>query len=82
MSDNPKGILRPGMTVQASIDLEAEEEVFLVPRSAVVAEKQKGVRLQTFRGPRYPVTRLCSAPSAATKSQWHTDSSAGDTITR
>jgi RND family efflux transporter MFP subunit len=36
--DNGKRILRPGMMVEASIDLEAEEEGFLVPRSAVVSE--------------------------------------------
>jgi RND family efflux transporter MFP subunit len=36
--DNGKRILRPGMTAEASIALEAEEEVFLVPRSAVVSE--------------------------------------------
>jgi RND family efflux transporter MFP subunit len=36
--DNGKRILRPGMTAEVSIALEAEEEVFLVPRSAVVSE--------------------------------------------
>ena len=36
--DNGKRILRPGMMAEASIDLEAEEEGFLVPRSAVVSE--------------------------------------------
>ena len=45
--DNDKGILRPGMTAEVSIDFEAQQEVFLVPRSAVVSEN-KGTYVYKF----------------------------------
>ena len=55
--DNGKKILRPGMTVAAAIDLEAEEEVILIPWSAVVAENNSNYVYKLFGGQavRHPV---------------------------
>jgi len=48
--DNGKRILRPGMTAEVSINLEAEEEWFLVPRSAVVSENNRTYIYKLFEG--------------------------------
>jgi RND family efflux transporter MFP subunit len=55
--DNGKKILRPGMTVEASINLEAEEKVILIPRSAVVSENKSNYvyKLSEGRAIRHPV---------------------------
>ncbi len=48
--DNGKRILRPGMAVEVSIELEAEEEVILIPRSAVFSENKSNYVYKLSQG--------------------------------
>ena len=48
--DNRKRILRPGMAVQGTIDLDAEEDVILIPQSAVFAENKRNYVYKLIEG--------------------------------